>query len=432
MGLGKTVQAIGTVNAMKLLFGARILILVPASLKLNWQREWQRWCVESIHTRIVTDTWPRIISDGALFGDGVAAIMSYEAVKKHKAEIDKVEWDILICDEAHVLKNSATMRSKVVLGDSKKPVNGIQPIRAHRTLMLTGTPIVNRPSEMWPFIRRLDPTGLGKSHKDYDLMVSQGRSRHIQDSMRAAFMVRRLKADVLKELPDKMRQIVLLNVDDAESIGRRERDILAKKRDELLELEAEFAVDKLKQWRGAAMSEMALIRHETALLKLPAAIEHIRGVMEEQSKVILFAHHHDIIDGLESALAEFHPVKVDGRQTDKDRDFAVVSFQNDPSRRIFIGSIRAAGLGLTLTASSTVIFVEQDWTPAAMSQAEDRAHRIGQKDCVTVQILVIDGTIDCLMARIILNKQVMIAASLDGDAPTIAGRSVIDELVRGE
>jgi SWI/SNF-related matrix-associated actin-dependent regulator 1 of chromatin subfamily A len=123
-------------------------------------------------------------------------------------------------------------------------------------------------------------------------------------------------------------------------------------------------------------------------------------------------------------------VALDGRTQEADRQGAVERFQQDRGVRLFLGSIRAAGMGITLTAASTVVFVELDWTPAMMMQSEDRLHRIGQHSPVLVQHLVIDGSIDSKMAHILIDKQAVMDAALDGGAPTERGRDILDEVLR--
>jgi SWI/SNF-related matrix-associated actin-dependent regulator 1 of chromatin subfamily A len=141
-------------------------------------------------------------------------------------------------------------------------------------------------------------------------------------------------------------------------------------------------------------------------------VDHITEILNEQEKIVLFAHHHEVLDALQSEFGEIS-VQVDGRVSLDDRQKAVDRFQGDPTCRVFIGGIQAAGVGLTLTAASTVIFLELDWTPGNISQAEDRCHRIGQKDCVTVQHIVLAGSLDERLAAVVIEKQEIIDKALD-------------------
>jgi hypothetical protein len=157
---------------------------------------------------------------------------------------------------------------------------------------------------------------------------------------------------------------------------------------------------------------MSALRHETALAKLPYVIEHLRDALESGEKIVCFAHHLDVIAALK---AEFGAacVTLTGSTSVADRQAAVERFQNDPACTLFIGNILAAGIGITLTASSHVVCAELDWRPAMVTQAEDRTHRIGQRNAVLVQHVVFDGSLDAVMAKRIIAKQEIIDAALD-------------------
>lgn len=372
---------------------------------------------------------------------GKALIVSYDSVRKWHPMIAEVEWDLLILDEAHLVKEEGTRRAKTIFG-GKYRGHEFMPLQARRKLFLTGTPIVNKPQELWPLVKALAPDGLGKSKADfterygsyYGNQSNQLDELHLR--LRSQIMVRRLKADVLKQLPAKRRQVVLLDVAGAEGIVAAEARALTAQREALERTRAEIAglphgeqVQRLRQCRGMALTEIARIRHETALAKLPAAIEHIAEVLGNVDRAAIFYHHHDVGDGL---AQEFRRIAVvlDGRTDLAERQKAVDAFQSDRRVRLFLGSIRAAGLGITLTAASVVVFVELDWTPAAMMQSEDRLHRIGQINPVLVQHLVIDGSIDAKMAKILIDKQAMMDAALDGGSREIGQADILTEVLR--
>lgn len=160
------------------------------------------------------------------------------------------------------------------------------------------------------------------------------------------------------------------------------------------------------------------MRHETALAKAPAVVSHLKDAMEgNRDKLIVFVHHKDVIDAMADAMQEVGVVQVTGDTPMAARQDAVDAFQNDPEVRLFIGNIQAAGVGLTLTASSHVVFAELDWVPGNMTQAEDRAHRIGQKNAVLVQHLVLDGSLDARLARTLIEKQAVLDQALDEVTP---------------
>ena len=432
MGLGKTVQAIGVVN---MLAGAiRVLIVCPASLRLNWRAEWRRWHTGALRP-ILLDTWPMGMFGLEASTKNQALIVSYDSVQKWHPMIAAVAWDVLICDEAHLVRSEAARRTKALFGGKYKG-RTFEPIRARRKLFLTGTGIVNHAVDLWPLVKALDPEGLGASRVDF--MQRYGGNMQLAElhlRLRTRIMVRRLKDDVLADLPAKRREIVLLDVPDHAGILAAERQaismaqaIVEKTRAEIAGLPHAEQVMKLRQGRSLALSEIARVRKETALKKLPQAVEHIHDILGNVDKAVIFAYHHDVSDALTASFARIC-VSLDGRTSEEGREAAVRRFQQDRGVRLFVGGIRAAGLGLTLTAASTVVFVELDWTPAAMAQAEDRLHRIGQKSAVLVQHLVIDGSIDAKMAHIIIGKQAVMDAALDGGSPE-AGRNVLEEVLR--
>lgn len=428
MGLGKTVQAIAFANTV----GAkRILVVAPASLLLNWRNEIARWQVNDLPVHIIR---PGTTLNPAVKG---WVVVNYDIVSRYEAQLKSESWDVAIYDECQYLKTRSAKRTLVLLGGGRGE-DKKEPVPAKRKLLLTGTPIMNRPAELYPSLHYLDPkrwatwTGFAKRYCQggmgrfgYDASGASNLDE-LNMRLRETVMVRRLKADVLTELPAKRRQIVTLELDGAEAqeIVRLENEVferteaeLAAATYEMQKAEAEgdesaynSAVAKLKAAQGIAFAEMSRVRHETAVAKLPAVIEHLKSI---ESKCIVFAHHHDVIRGLIEALADKGVVSITGETPNEKRQPIVEKFQGDSGTQFFVGNIKAAGVGLTLTASSHVVFAELDWTPAAVSQAEDRAHRIGQRESVLVQHLVIDGSLDAKMAKTIIAKQKIIDQALD-------------------
>ena len=223
--------------------------------------------------------------------------------------------------------------------------------------------------------------------------------------LRASIMIRRKKAEVLKDLPLKRYQVISLPSTREEPWMVDGRALLFK--GESYDEALENAKSKIP------FEELSRVRHEEALEKIPACIEHIEDVLESVDKLIVFAHHKDVIGTLAEALDAYGVRTITGEVSEKDRDKAVNDFQNNPEVKLIIGSIGAMGVGLTLTAASHVIFVELDWVPANMSQAEDRAHRIGQKESVLIQHLVMAGTLDERMTEILVAKQQVAASILE-------------------
>lgn len=311
------------------------------------------------------------------------------------------------------------------------------PIKAKRKVFLTGTPILNRPKEIWTLANAIAPQRFNNywrfaarycaGHKGRFGYDDTGASNldELQEILRSEFMVRRLKKDVLKDLPAKRRQVIEFPANGASDTIQHEQDVvreqmtklhalrlaveMAKASDEIEEYKK--AVHMLQEGASAAFTEIARARHDTAVAKIPYVIEHLENC---SGKVICFAHHHDVIDALVKHFGKA-AVHVTGRTEMNARQAAVDRFQNDPTCLYFFGNIKAAGVGLTLTASSHVVFAELTYTPADIQQAEDRAHRIGQRQHVLVQHLVLEGSIDANMARALVEKMGVIELALDKD-----------------
>lgn len=460
MGLGKTIQALGAINADET--ARHILVVCPASLRRNWRNEAKRWLVRDYEYLVVEGgkkaKLPRKLARH------VVVIINYDVLKAHHAWLHAQQWDVLIVDEAHYLKNPKTQRTAQVLGKwDKDATKAIPALQATRRIFLTGTPLPNRPIELWPLVKALDPAGLGRSWKRFAERYCAGyrdtygwqtagssNLDELQMRMRSSFMIRRLKADVLKELPAKRRQIIELPANGASKAVKAEQVALAehKKAELALQIKAalakashddatyEEAVRALRSARLAAFEDMSRFRHETALAKVPYVVEHLHAVVASAGQVVVFAHHKDVIaairKGLETATKDNEAltcVQITGDTSMQAREDAVEAFQNGKAQ-VFLGNIQAAGVGITLTASSHVIFAELDWVPGNMSQAEDRCHRIGQTDSVTVQHLVLEGSLDAVMAVTLVEKQAVQDDALDHDS-AITSEDIADAIADG-
>jgi SWI/SNF-related matrix-associated actin-dependent regulator 1 of chromatin subfamily A len=428
MGLGKTVQAIGIANLMGTA-AKPVLIVCPASLKLNWQREWARWSTTKMSVAVVSG------KSGDLPKADVV-IINYDLITARQEQLSAVKWGLLIADEAHYAKNPGAKRTKALFGANFK--GGISAVKR---VFLTGTPMPNRPFEMWPLVAALDPTGLGAHEYKFKMRYCAPEKIHVpgrgyvtqfkgasnleelQAKLRSSIMVRRLKSEVLTELPPKTRQIVPFAIDSAGTAKLVEGELKAFAKYEALERAIEDAkaqgfadkVAKLNDQLNVAFAEMSDCRVQVALAKLPQVVEALEDAIES-GKVICFAHHQVVVQKIMAHFGE-RAVKVDGSMKMAERQASVDRFQKDDSVRLFVGSIYAASEGLTLTASSHVVFAELDWVPAKMSQAEDRAHRIGQIDNVLVQHLVLDNSLDARMAKTLIEKQEVIDRALDREIP---------------
>lgn len=387
MGLGKTIQAIGVLNLHPEY--ENILVICPASLRLNWKREIEKWTVNDYTIGVVNrDDYPENTD---------ILIINYDVVQKHREKLMEREWDLLIIDEAHYLKNPKAARTQAILGKGKK----IPGINAKHRIFLTGTPILNRPVELFPIISSLDPerwNSFFSYAKRYCAAAGNGwgwdfsgasNLEELQDRLRSTIMIRRLKMDVLTELPSKRRQVIELPADARiKKLLKQETTVWDSKREVIenlrVALELSKVSDNVEDYRNAManlregieahFTEMAKLRQEIAILKVPYVVEHVKNAT---GKVVIFAHHKEVVKELKKELGDEAVVLV-GDTKIEDRQAAVDAFQNDPKILYFIGSIKAAGVGITLTAASHVVFAELDWVPGNISQAEDRCVLEGQ------------------------------------------------------
>jgi SWI/SNF-related matrix-associated actin-dependent regulator 1 of chromatin subfamily A len=434
MGLGKTIQAIGVINSNVDI--KKVVIICPNTLKRNWARELQKWLIKPMTVAVQT-------SQMMFQKDADIVILNFDIAHKFTNQLNATQWDLRIIDEAHYCKSPKARRTKVTLS-----------IPAKRKLSLTGTPILNRPIELWPVISDIDPQsfdpkkGFFKFAMRYCAGMRTGfgwdfsghsHEQELQEKLRSTIMVRRLKCDVLTELPAKRRQVIELPSDGCEELIAKERQQYDSHAAELVALQArlvvakasdnrqeyEEAVEALRKGQGAAFAEMSLVRHETAKAKLAQCISFLHDALEN-GKVVCFCHHLDIAHAL---LAEFpQAAVVTGETKAEERMPQVDRFQNDPACNLFIGN-QAAKEGLTLTASHHVVFVEGDWVPGNLCQMEDRTHRIGQKDSVVVSHLVLEGSIDSVMIQRVVEKQDTIDKFLDRMGETAAASELNEPMI---
>ncbi|MFT5687990.1 MAG: SWI/SNF-related matrix-associated actin-dependent regulator 1 of chromatin subfamily A [Planctomycetota bacterium] len=419
MGLGKTIEALGVINAD--LEVKRVLVVCPASLKLNWQRECERWLTRGLRAGVTKKKWP---------ADVEVVITNYEVLGKWAKELKGV-WDLLIADECHFVKNRHAKRSKRLFA-----------LKAKRRLFLTGTPVLNRPMEIQTVAASLDPESFGnfwdfakrycdpkKGPYGWDFNGATNLEE-LHMRLRSTIMIRRTKADVLSDLPPKRRQVIELSAEGLSKVIKSESAAWREHKQRLDELRRKTRTDdgrgyseqelqQLREGVNAAFGELAKLRQATALAKVPLVLEHLNSVLEETEKVVVFAHHRAVVKELAEAFGE-RAVTLTGGMSLNARQEAVDRFQDDDTVHVFVGSITAAGFGLTLTAASHVVFAELDWVPAHLSQAEDRTHRLGQDNSVLVQHLVLEDSIDARMVRTLIHKQRIV----DGvtDIPDPQGR----------
>ena len=385
MGLGKTVQAIGILNQLES-FGT-VLIVCPKTPMLNWRNELKTWLIEDREI-IICNSKIDVKNDNKIY------IINYDILAK--VNIDKV--DVLIADEVHYAKNKTAQRSKT-----------FYKIKTNRKIYLSGTPIMNRPSEIYHIIKSLDKDVFGtqfefwkrycdlketKWGKDYS---GASNLEELNYKLRSSVMIRRMKDEVLKDMPDKIRQVIKFE-------GNKK----------LIEQEMMlYSSAKNENFKPSSMADIIKLRQEIAIKKIPQILDYVNDTLENESKLIIFAHHKEVIETLERELSKEHEVvKIDGSVSQEDRQNAVDRFQKGTAN-IFIGSIRACSEAITLTASNHVIFAEIDWTPGKNIQAEDRAYRIGQKNTVNITYLVYENSVDEYILNTNITKEEVINKALE-------------------
>jgi SWI/SNF-related matrix-associated actin-dependent regulator of chromatin subfamily A-like protein 1 len=389
MGTGKTIQVAGLLNLLgdKL---ARVLIVTPASVKRVWALELSKWLVPKAPLMIIKgDTPPADLPESGIW------IINYEMLSKFWTPLRR-SWDLIVLDEAHYIKTRDSRRTKLCLELARF---------AKRKILLTGTPLLNRPAELWSLLHFLAPREWPNFYKFAHRYCAPFRAQwgwdfsgasnleELNSKLRSGLMLRRLKKDVLSQLPPLTRALVPLDA----GTGNLEELTKAAGLDPL---EMPFEIDPL----AIPFEAIAAIRHELGRLKVGPALEFIleqAGATEE--KFVIFAHHRAVLEELHERLLP-GAVLVTGETKEADRGAAIESFMKDPLVRFFAASIHAMGVGVTLSAASRVIFVEQDWTPAILRQAEDRLHRIGAANPILSQFLVVPDSIDINVMRAVISK----------------------------
>ena len=411
MGLGKTPQASKYLNLKKDSLPA--LIVCPASLKLNWQKEIEKWT--GVKSYIIEGKEPKYFSKDFLEKYPIWIInydiLGYENSDERKEEelrkkkiksqggyykkkilkvygwcdeIVKHNFNTIVCDEAHYLGEDSTIRTRAMfqicesLPESKK-------------IMISGTPYETRTSQFYPILKIIDEKQFGNKYRflmrycnpvktffgwKYDGLSN---AEELNEKINR-FMIRRLKKDVLKDLPPKIRSVIPLRVTE------KERQIYIQK-----EMELDEAI---KNKEKIALTKLAELKQVAFEVKKNSAVQFIKEYISDGKKLVVFIWHRSSYDFL---MKEFGKIAVGivGGDSIENRNEAVEKFQKDSKIKLFIGNIKSAGVGLTLTESASTVFLEFGNTAPGMIQAEDRVHRIGQRaDCVMAQYLLLEDSVE--------------------------------------
>jgi SWI/SNF-related matrix-associated actin-dependent regulator 1 of chromatin subfamily A len=442
-GLGKTLQSIGIVMGSA---AFPCLIICPSTLKLNWQKEWKE--VAGKRAMILSDkvknTWPKYHEVGMVD----VFIVNYESLKKYfvidgwkkpegRFKLGDVQFKTnislfksVIIDESHKCKDGSTQQSKFVMGISKNK---------EHVMALTGTPVVNKPKDLIPqlvIIGRLadivshmpDYSGKDKSgYRRFILRYCEGGNgesnlEELNYRLNLICFYRREKSAVLKDLPAKIRQVILCDITNRQEYNKAEYEFI----NYLKQVKGCSDQQVKKKLKAEFMVKMGILKQISARGKLAEVKDYVDDIIESGEKIILFCFLKEIIHAVKAIYP--HALTIYGEDSLEARNNSVKSFQNDPRSNIIICNYKSGGVGLTLTASSRVAFVEFPWTFADCEQCEDRAHRIGQEDSVQCAYFLGENTIDRYCYYDIIMKKKKIAQTITGAVDDVE-EEIIDQLL---
>jgi hypothetical protein len=408
-----TAQAIATILAAN---AFPCLVICPSSLKINWEREWDMWTTRK--ALILNDSIRRTFPYFYEARMAHVFIANYESLKKYFVEEINQPVDVetgkkkpltlkhikfndkigffksVIVDESHRVKDLKTQQTKFTKGicSNKEYI-----------LLLTGTPVVNKPKDLIPQLGIIDRMNDFGGYRNFTSCFCdrEDKWRELNVLLRRNCFYRREKTEVLKQLPAKIRQAVLCDITTRKEYGDALKDL------EIYLRRYRQASDEQveKSLRGEIMVRIGILKNISARGKLDDVIDYVSDVIDSGEKIILFVHLKEVAEKLKRVFPA--AATILGSDDSQTRQRSIDNFQNDANCQLIICSIKAAGVGITLTASSRVAFVELPWHPADCEQCEDRAHRIGQTDSVQCTYFLGKETIDEWIYSVINEKREM-------------------------
>ena len=417
MGLGKTRQAIVAMEAG--VPDGKVLVVCPASIKLNWKREIQ--LVDALAEVEVLGV------DQEITNDPRWVIVNYDILRKHADRLHAVDWSGVILDEAHFIKNASqrTNHCLKLLGvqaEAHAPVIGPEFV-----FLLTGTPMTNRPKDIFNLLRCVEHPAarsflsFAKRYcdayrNDYGWVTTGASNLDELNLLMKEVSIRRTKGEVL-DLPPKIRSWVPVDISGSKA--------------------AFNALESFLNWYAGAdpsqpndtefLARLTKVRAALHKAKQKAVAERIRDVVASGEKVVVFTCFSDGIERHKKRLGD-SAVTITGSDTPEQRMAAVDRFQDDDMVRVALCNIIAGGVGITLTAGTHVIFQDLDWVPANHAQAEDRCYRLGQANRVTVEYFLAAGTLDGYISELLEQKMKLIAAV---EAEELPDGSILAEIQDG-
>jgi len=417
-GLGKTIQTLAWMSLHTEL--RPVLIVVPASVKLNWAREIKKW-LPSEQAQVIMTGKDTIDLEAGIY------IINYELFWRKEETFKHIRPAITVFDECTYLKERKAKRTQAAIALGK---------RSKYVLGLSGTPIINRPMEFFNILNLINSDQFpnwfqfGKrycdgQHNGYGWNFNgSSHLKELQSSIKP-FMIRRKKEDVLKDLPPKRREFL-----DMELTGNIYSDYQATETEWMSTVQI-IQTSQLNDNDSYIniLAKLGLMRHILGRAKGEVAIEHIKNFTQGEEKLLVFGHHQDVLSIIEDSMkkANISYVRVDGSTPNQARQDAVDRFQTEEDCLVFLTST-AMGMGVTLTAASNALFVERQWSPSVEEQMEDRIHRIGQTKGVVIWYMQATNTIDELLANIVESKRQLLAELLDSGQKT-NNKSMMKELM---
>lgn len=463
MGLGKTRTAIAAACVYR--EDWPVLVVCPSSARHHWQSE----ILQIIPEEMLTPREVTVVDNGHHPLDSKTSqfqykiiIISYSLVAKMHHLLATIPFNVIIADESHYIKNMNSQRCKCLVPMLQK---------SRRAILLSGTPALSRPFELFTQLKALDektwsdvkdfgrrycqdarPTKKKSVYNSHNrnsswktnIFKGANNTKELHLLLTSTVMIRRLKNDILKQLPPKKRFLMKITIEDQEKKKQfqamlatlQQYEELAKRKKPkrmaafLLDEEEEgggndFA-DTEKETGDVAEENIKVQKKryllelfdQSGIAKVPAILKHLGKFLDEEftGKILIFAHHKAVLDQISAFLQEREVefIRIDGRTASKDRHQLTQKFQNDSNTRAAVLGITAAGIALTLTAASTVFFAELYWTPGSLIQAEDRAHRIGQVRVVNVFYFFAENSIDEILWPLVRKKMKLLGEFVEG------------------
>ena len=420
MGTGKSCQSLAYIKHMGF---KRTLIVCPASVKFSWENEIKKW---TNLTSVIIDSKTNISKIDSSIN---IWLINYDILKKHHEQLSKIRFDAMVGDESQMIKSITALRTKAFRSISRE---------IPHIILLSGTPLLSRPAELFSLLNIIDP----KIWNDWWMfakrycalhqtrwgMDSSGASNIVELHNRIKrYFIRRMKSDVLKELPPKI--FINMPTELSKEFSKKYDTAASDLAEYLREYKDKKDPEIAKALAAEKLTQLNVLRQLNAMGKVDTAIELIDSILNSGEKVLVFSSFNEPLETLKAHFGD-KAVMITGKTDVKERGAIVKKFQEDKDVQIFLGGYKSAGTGITLTAAQSFIGLDFPWNPADLSQSIDRLHRPGQgAQSVNIYQLMAVGTIDEDMKDILETKQDIFDQVIDGKVVRDRAKDVIDSAV---